>query len=55
MRSLIGLRIALSTLGGVAAILFAIAAGYPTVVVEGTAIASVGLVLATCRSRSRCR
>jgi len=47
MRSLIGLRIALSTVGGVGAILFTLAGGYPNVVVEGTAIASVGLVLAT--------
>ena len=47
MRSLIGLRIALSLAGGVAATLFALLAGYPTVVVEGTVIASAGLVLAT--------
>jgi O-antigen/teichoic acid export membrane protein len=47
MRSLIGLRIALSTVGGVGAILFAVLVGYPPVVLEGTAIAAVGLVLLT--------
>lgn len=47
MRSLIGLRIALSVCGGVAATLFTVLAGYPTVVIEGTVIASVGLVFAT--------
>lgn len=47
MRSLIGLRIALSVAGGIGAILFTVLAGYATVVVEGTAIASVGLVLVT--------
>ncbi len=46
MRELIGLRLALSVLGGVAAVAFSLAAGYPTVIVEGTAIASIGLVLA---------
>jgi O-antigen/teichoic acid export membrane protein len=46
MRSLIALRICLSTLGGVVAIGFALLVGYPRVVVEGTAIAAVGLVLA---------
>jgi O-antigen/teichoic acid export membrane protein len=46
MRSLIGLRIALSVLGGCAAIGFAAIAGYANVVVAGTAIAAVGLVLA---------
>lgn len=46
MRNLLGIRIALSLLGGAAAIAFALAAGYETVEVEGTAIAAVGLVLA---------
>ena len=40
MRNLIGMRIALSALGGVGAIAFALIAAYPTVVVEGTAIAA---------------
>jgi O-antigen/teichoic acid export membrane protein len=46
MRSLIGIRIALSALGGGAAVVFALIAGYERVVVEGTAVAAVGLVLA---------
>lgn len=46
MRNLLGLRIALSGAGAVGAILFALLAGYPRVVVEGTAVASVGLLLA---------
>lgn len=46
MRSLIALRICLSVLGGALAIVFALIVGYPRVVVEGTAIAAVGLVLA---------
>jgi O-antigen/teichoic acid export membrane protein len=45
MRSLIGMRISLSVLGGLAAIGFAVLVGYPRVVVEGTVIATVGLVL----------
>ncbi len=47
MRNLIGLRIVLSFAGGLAATGFALLAGYPRVVFEGTAIAAVGLVLAT--------
>jgi O-antigen/teichoic acid export membrane protein len=47
MRSLIALRIALSTLGGAAAIVFAAAVGYPSVVVAGTAVAAAGLVATT--------
>ncbi len=46
MSSLLGVRIALSLVGGGAAILFAVIVGYPHVVITGTAIASVGLVLA---------
>jgi O-antigen/teichoic acid export membrane protein len=46
MRSLIGMRISLSTAGGIGAIAFSLLVGYPRVVVEGTAIASLGLVLA---------
>jgi O-antigen/teichoic acid export membrane protein len=46
MRSLIGIRIALSAIGGTSAIAFALIVGYPRVVVEGTAIAAVGLLLA---------
>jgi O-antigen/teichoic acid export membrane protein len=45
MRSLLGLRIALSVAGAIAAILFTLLVGYPRVVVEGTVIASVGLVI----------
>ena len=46
MRSLIGMRIALSAVGGIGAIIFSLLAGYPRVVDEGTVIAAVGLVLA---------
>jgi O-antigen/teichoic acid export membrane protein len=46
MRSLVGIRIALSAVGGAGAIAFALLVGYPTVVVEGTVIAASGLVLA---------
>jgi O-antigen/teichoic acid export membrane protein len=46
MSALVGLRIVLSLLGGGGAILFAVLAGYPAVMVEGTAIACAGLVLA---------
>src|SRR5665213_929420 len=46
MRSLIGMRIALSALGAAGAIVFTVAAGFSPVVVEGTAIAGAGLVLA---------
>jgi O-antigen/teichoic acid export membrane protein len=45
MRSLLGLRLALSVTGALAAFGFALIAGYPRVEVEGTAIAAVGLVL----------
>jgi O-antigen/teichoic acid export membrane protein len=45
MASLLGLRIVLSAIGAAGAIAFALAAGYPRVLVEGTALASVGLVL----------
>lgn len=46
MNNLLGLRIALSGAGAAGAILFALLAGYPRVVIEGTVIACVGLVLA---------
>jgi O-antigen/teichoic acid export membrane protein len=46
MRSLIGIRIALSSVGGLGAFAFALLAGYSRVLLEGTAIAAVGLVLA---------
>jgi O-antigen/teichoic acid export membrane protein len=46
MRGLLGLRIVLSAAGGAGAIVFALLVGYPRVVVEGTAIAAIGLVLA---------
>jgi O-antigen/teichoic acid export membrane protein len=47
MRDLLGMRIALSFVGGVAAVAFAFAAGYQAVEIEGTAIAAIGLVLAS--------
>lgn len=46
MASLLGLRIALSIVGGALAIAFAVAVGYPRVVIEGVSIAAVGVVLA---------
>ena len=46
MSSLIGVRIALSVVGGAGAVVFALVAGYPGVVVEGTALAVVGLLFA---------
>jgi O-antigen/teichoic acid export membrane protein len=45
MRSLLGLRIALTTVGAAGAIGFALLAGYETVLVEGTAVACLGLLL----------
>jgi O-antigen/teichoic acid export membrane protein len=45
MRSLLGLRLALSILGALAIFAFALIAGYPRVEVEGTAIATLGVVL----------
>jgi O-antigen/teichoic acid export membrane protein len=45
MRSLLGLRIALSLLGAIGAFLFVLLAGYPRVLVEGTALACVALML----------
>ncbi|MBA3807486.1 MAG: oligosaccharide flippase family protein [Solirubrobacterales bacterium] len=45
MSNLLGLRIALSLLGAAGAIAFTFAAGYPSVLVEGTALACVSLLL----------
>jgi O-antigen/teichoic acid export membrane protein len=45
MRDLLGLRIALTSCGAVAAVAFTLIAGYPSVVVEGSVIAGVGLLL----------
>ncbi len=45
MSSLLGLRIALSLLGAAGAFAFVLLAGYPRVLVEGTALACVALVL----------
>jgi len=45
MRHLLGLRVTLSLIGALGAVLFALAAGYPAVEVEGTAIAGLGLLL----------
>ena len=45
MSSLLGLRMALSLLGAVGAFLFVALAGYPRVLVEGTALACVALML----------
>ncbi len=46
MRTLLGLRLALFTLGTLVAVLFAVAAGYDTTLVAGTAIACSGLLFA---------
>jgi O-antigen/teichoic acid export membrane protein len=45
MSSLIGLRIVLTLIGAVGAVAFTLVAGYSKVLVEGTALACVGLVL----------
>jgi O-antigen/teichoic acid export membrane protein len=45
MGDLLGLRLVLSLIGALGAIVFALAVGYQNVLVEGTAIASVGLLL----------
>jgi O-antigen/teichoic acid export membrane protein len=45
MSSLIGLRVVLSLLGGLGAVAFTLIAGYSRVLVEGTALASLGLIL----------
>lgn len=45
MRSLIGLRIALTLAGAAGALAFAALAGYPPVLIEGTAVACAGMLL----------
>ena len=45
MSSLLGLRIALSCVGAIGAVAFALIAGYSSVLVEGTALACVSLLL----------
>jgi O-antigen/teichoic acid export membrane protein len=45
MSDLLGLRLVLSLLGALGALAFAFAAGYQSVIVEGTAIASAGLLI----------
>jgi O-antigen/teichoic acid export membrane protein len=45
MSDLLGLRLVLSVIGALGAFAFALAAGYPAVIVEGTAIACLGLVI----------
>lgn len=45
MSNLLGLRIALSLVGACAAIAFSALAGYPKVLIEGTALACIGLLL----------
>ncbi len=44
MRDLLGLRLALTTVGALAALLFAVLAGYRPALIAGTAIASLGLM-----------
>ncbi len=50
MGDLLGLRVVLSLVAALAAVGFTIAAGYPTVLIEGTAIACVGLLLEAMRA-----
>jgi O-antigen/teichoic acid export membrane protein len=50
LRNLIGLRLVLTPLGVLAAILFALVAGYDDVLVYGTVLAGIGLVLITLQS-----
>jgi O-antigen/teichoic acid export membrane protein len=45
MSDLLGLRLVLSLVGAIGALVFALAAGYPAVMIEGTAIAGLGLIL----------
>lgn len=45
MSDLLGLRLVLSLLGALGAVVFALVAGYQSVLVEGAAIASLGLLL----------
>ena len=45
IKNLLGLRLALATLGLIAAIVFALAAGYPPVLLAGIALWGVGLML----------
>lgn len=45
MRDLLGLRIALTSIGALVALCYSLAAGYEPVVVEGTAIAGAGMLL----------
>ncbi|HUH80582.1 MAG TPA: oligosaccharide flippase family protein [Solirubrobacteraceae bacterium] len=49
MSDLFGLRLVLSLIGALGAFAFALAAGYPAVMVAGTAIACVGLVIDAAR------
>jgi O-antigen/teichoic acid export membrane protein len=50
MRNLVGLRIALTLAGIAVAVAFAAVAGYPAVVVAGTAVAGVGILLLNTQS-----
>jgi O-antigen/teichoic acid export membrane protein len=50
LRSLVGLRIALTAAGVLAAVAFAALAGYPGVVVGGTALAGLGVLLLNTQS-----
>ena len=50
MRNLVGLRIALTSAGIALAVGFAAVAGYPGVVVAGTAVAGVGVLLLNTQS-----
>jgi O-antigen/teichoic acid export membrane protein len=45
MRDLLGVRLAITLAGAVVAVAFAVAAGYSAAMIEGTALAGVGLVL----------
>ena len=47
MKNLLGLRIALTGVAVVIAVVFAAAAGYPAVMVVGTMVAAIGFVLTT--------
>lgn len=47
LANVLGIRVAIATVGVVAATIFAIVAGYETVMVVGTLVAGVGLILTT--------
>ena len=50
MRTLLGVRLVMTTLGVIGAVVFAVLAGYPGAMVLGTALAGVGLIVQNLQS-----